>query len=92
MPQKTIVCRCEDVTLAEVRAAIEHGLRDIESLKRYLAIGTGPCQGKTCLATVAKILAAEGVATETIKPMVSRTPLAWVPLGAFAGEKEGEES
>ncbi|MDP8223503.1 MAG: (2Fe-2S)-binding protein [Candidatus Lernaella stagnicola] len=92
MPRKTIICRCEDVTLADVQEAIEHGLRDIESLKRYLAIGTGPCQGKTCLAHVARILAEADVPREEIKPMVSRTPLAWVPLGAFAGEMEGDPS
>jgi bacterioferritin-associated ferredoxin len=91
MPRKTLICRCEDVTLAEVREAIDHGLRDIESLKRYLAIGTGPCQGKMCLAKVAAVLAEAGVPTEEIHPMVSRTPLAWTPLGAFAGPLEGED-
>jgi sarcosine oxidase subunit beta len=67
------------------------GMRDIESLKRYHAIGTGPCQGKTCLANLARLLREEGVAVEEIKPMVSRTPLAWTPLGAFAGERQGED-
>jgi len=91
MPRKTIICRCEDVTEAEVREAIAHGMRDIESLKRYLAVGTGACQGKNCLAALARILVEEGVPAEDIKPMVSRPPLAWAPLGAFAGESEGGE-
>lgn len=92
MPPKTIVCRCEDVTVAEVEEAIEHGLRDVESIKRYLSIGTGPCQGKMCLAAVAKILVDNGVPAQQVKPMVSRTPLAWTPLGAFAGKAEGDAS
>ena len=91
MPRKTILCRCEDVTLLEVKEAIAAGMRDIESLKRYLAIGTGPCQGKNCLAALARVLLEEGVPVEEIQPMVSRAPLAWTPLGAFAGEKRERE-
>lgn len=91
MPEKTIICRCEDITLAEVHEAMEKGMRDIESIKRYLALGTGPCQGKNCLAAVARVLAEEGVPAEQIKPMVSRPPLAWAPLGAFAGEDKEDE-
>jgi len=90
MPQKTLLCRCEDVTEPEVRDAIRHGMRDIESIKRYLSVGTGPCQGKNCLAQLAAILMEEGVAAENIQPMVSRPPLAWTPLGAFAGPRGGE--
>lgn len=91
MPKKTLLCRCEDVTVEEVRESIAKGMRDIESLKRYHAIGTGPCQGKSCLANLARLLREEGVPAEQIKPMVSRTPLAWTPLGAFAGERVGVE-
>ncbi len=88
MPRKTIICRCEDVTVEEVREAIAHGMRDIESIKRYLAVGTGPCQGKNCLVHIAEVLRAEGVPVEDIHPMISRPPLSWAPLAAFAGEKE----
>jgi len=53
---KVIVCRCEDVTLAELDHAIGLGHRDIESLKRYTGFGTGFCQGKSCLAQCARRL------------------------------------
>ena len=45
MPRKTIICRCEDITLVEVEEALALGYRDVESIKRYLALGTGACQG-----------------------------------------------
>ncbi|MEB2311268.1 MAG: (2Fe-2S)-binding protein [Sorangiineae bacterium] len=57
---KTIVCRCEDVSLDELEHAIELGYTDIESLKRYTGFGTGWCQGKSCLAQCARELAARG--------------------------------
>ena len=51
------MCRCEDVTLKDVRHAIELGYRDIEEVKRYTGFGTGPCQGKECHALVATVVA-----------------------------------
>jgi bacterioferritin-associated ferredoxin len=88
MPRKTIICRCEDITLVEVEEALALGYRDVESIKRYLALGTGACQGKMCLALLARVLLERGVAPDEIKPMVSRAPLAGAPLAAFAAEKE----
>jgi sarcosine oxidase subunit beta len=92
MPRKTILCRCEDVTAEEIRESIARGMRDVESLKRFHALGTGPCQGKMCLVNLAFMLAEAGVPAAEIKPIVSRPPAAWTPLGAFAGPKEGENS
>jgi len=91
MPRKTIVCRCEDITEDELRESIRSGLRDIESLKRFHALGTGPCQGRMCLVNLARLLREEGVPASEILPMASRPPLAWTPLAAFAGAKEGEK-
>lgn len=53
---KTIICFCEDVTLDELQSAIKQGYRDIESIKRYTGIATGPCQGKECLLSALKLL------------------------------------
>ena len=53
---KTIICFCEDVTLEELQSAVEQGYRDIESIKRYTGIATGPCQGKECLVSALKLL------------------------------------
>ncbi len=52
-----IICRCEDVTLSEIRRAIEAGYSNFEELKRFLRIGMGPCQGRTCLQLVRNELA-----------------------------------
>jgi bacterioferritin-associated ferredoxin len=45
---KIIICRCEDVTLADVHRALEAGYTTFEDLKRILRVGMGPCQANTC--------------------------------------------
>ena len=86
---KRIVCRCEDITEQEIIDAIERGYDDLESLKRYLGIGTGACQGKNCLAHVAQILHSRG--KEVKSPITSRMPIFPLPLGMLAseGSKDG---
>ncbi len=81
---KTLVCACEDVTLDEVRRAFESGHRDIESVKRYTGFGTGPCQGKSCLALVARELLRLGATPAEIAPFTVRPPFHPVSLGALA--------
>ena len=51
--KKVILCRCEDVTLADVEHAVGAGYADLEEVKRYTGFGTGPCQGKECLREIA---------------------------------------
>ena len=89
---KVILCRCEDVTLADVVHSIALGYTDIEEVKRYTGFGTGPCQGKECHALVAATIAAEtGAAAESIEPFTSRSPISPTPLGLLAA-RGGEES
>ncbi len=55
--EEEIVCRCEDVSLKEILEAIDKGYTTLDQLKRYLRIGMGHCQGRTCMRLVAGILA-----------------------------------
>lgn len=56
-----LVCRCEQVTEAEVRAAIRRpvGARTIDAVKRRTRAGMGRCQGGFCSPRVLEILAEE---------------------------------
>ena len=63
MSRKVILCRCEDVTLADVEQAIAAGHVDLEEVKRYTGFGTGPCQGKECLRGVAVAVAEATIAS-----------------------------
>ena len=85
MAKKIMLCRCEDVTLADLEHCVSRGYRDIEEVKRYTGFGTGPCQGKECLAPVATQLAQlVGKAPAEIRPFTSRPPLAPTPLKVLA--------
>lgn len=80
---KTLVCRCEDVTLGELVEAIERGHDDIESLKRYTGFGTGYCQGKSCVALCARLLAERG--HDAPWPFTPRPPYHPLRLADLAG-------
>jgi sarcosine oxidase subunit beta len=91
MSTKTIVCRCEDVTLADVEHAASIGYPHIEEVKRYTGLGTGPCGGKECMAPCALLLARlTGQSPESIPPFTARPPIATIALGtlALAGDDE----
>lgn len=81
---KTILCSCEDVTPRDIRRAFELGYRDLESVKRYTGVGTGPCQGKSCLAMAIRELLRLGATPAEVVPFTVRPPLLPVPLGALA--------
>lgn len=82
---KIVLCRCEDVTLADLEHSVSRGYRDIEEVKRYTGFGTGPCQGKECLAAVATQLAQlTGQSPALIPPFTSRPPLSPTPLRLLA--------
>ena len=81
--QKTLVCRCEDVTLHELEAAMQRGHTDIESVKRYTGFGTGWCQGKYCLALCARLIRERG--GDAAQPFTARPPYHPVSLAVLAG-------
>jgi bacterioferritin-associated ferredoxin len=84
--RKVILCRCEDVTLADVQRAVKLGYGDLEEAKRYTGFGTGPCQGKECLREVACAVAqAANRDPATLAPFTSRPPLVPTTLGVLAG-------
>ena len=86
MSDKVILCACEDVSLHEVETAIERGFADIESLKRYTGLGTGPCQGKSCQSAAMRICAQrKAVPVEAQVPFRARPPLAPTAMAEYAG-------
>jgi len=89
--QEIIICRCEDLTLADVRALIEKGYRTFDELKRISRLGMGPCQGRTCRALVQRELQAAGIPIKSQKMGVVRPPVMPITLGTIArGSEVGE--
>lgn len=85
--KKTVICRCEDVTLEEIVGAIRSGLTSMAELKRILRCGMGQCQGKSCGLMIAQILAREtGKKLEEIVQPATRPPFKPIPLKALTRE------
>ncbi len=92
MSHRVFVCRCEDVTTHEVDDAVARGLTTIEEIKRYTGLGTGPCQGKECMCTLAALLVERGlVDADAVQPFTARPPAEAVTFGALAAIPEPEE-
>ncbi|HWG91703.1 MAG TPA: (2Fe-2S)-binding protein [Candidatus Thermoplasmatota archaeon] len=88
---KKIVCLCEDVTEHEVEEAVKAGYSDLESLKRYTGLATGPCQGKACLCTARLIMArAAGTDLSRVGGITFRPPVQPIPLKFLAAKEEKE--
>lgn len=80
-----IVCRCEEVTVGEIKNAIKEGARDIVGVKRRTRAGMGLCQGRTCEKLVSQIIASElGISPKEAGTSSARPPVRPVTFGELA--------
>jgi NAD(P)H-nitrite reductase large subunit len=86
IPTGTLVCRCEDVTRAEIEQAIDDGAREVNQVKAWTRCGMGPCQGRTCGDVVAEIVAQRVGGREVAGYFTGRLPLRPVSLQAVTGD------
>ena len=82
----TVICRCEDVTLKQLKAALADDTIQIKDLKRMTRIGMGPCEGRMCGPSIIEMMRhrLNAVAEDVgyLKPRPSIKPVA---LGVLAG-------
>jgi NAD(P)H-nitrite reductase len=57
MDKSTIVCRCEEITVADIENAVRRGAKTFDDVKRLTRSGMGMCQGKTCQSVIAGLIA-----------------------------------
>ncbi|MHB1653046.1 MAG: (2Fe-2S)-binding protein [Desulfitobacteriaceae bacterium] len=89
MPDRTTVCRCEDITLKEIKELIGQGYETIDEIKRISRCGMGACQGRTCRPTVAQEIAnATGRSLDQVEMPKFRPPVKPIQLGILL---EGED-
>jgi NADPH-dependent 2,4-dienoyl-CoA reductase/sulfur reductase-like enzyme/Fe-S-cluster-containing hydrogenase component 2 len=88
-PDDAIICRCERITAAEIRAAIREGVRDINQLKALTRVGMGACGSKTCRPMIWRIFQEEGIDLDTVTDRVDRPLFVEVPIGILAGAQGG---
>ncbi|GAB4283303.1 MAG: NAD(P)/FAD-dependent oxidoreductase [Roseovarius sp.] len=86
LAEETVICRCEDVTLGDLRRAIAAGAGDLNQLKHFTRLGMGPCQARMCGANAAALVAAEtGQAPDAPSMLTPRPPLRPVSIAEMAG-------
>lgn len=88
---ETIVCRCERVTVGEIRKWIQAGVKDFNELKALTKVGMGACGAKTCNPLISKIFQEEGISSEEYTPGTKRPLFIEVPMGIFAKAKDKKE-
>jgi NADPH-dependent 2,4-dienoyl-CoA reductase/sulfur reductase-like enzyme len=81
----TVICRCEEITLGEIKEAISAGALDINEIKRSTRIGMGRCQGRMCGPVISEILADQPFFKGIVDSHLSvRPPIKPIPLGDLA--------
>lgn len=77
-PKGGYVCFCEDVEVEDITKSKSTGISTPEKVKRFTGWGTGPCQGKLCLANGLSILC-----DSECSPYTQRLPVYPLPFSFF---------
>ena len=88
------VCRCEEVTVAEIERVVGHGCPGPNQAKAFTRCGMGPCQGRMCATVVSEMFAERRhVGVGEVGHYRIRPPVKPVTVGELAGlEGTGSES
>lgn len=92
----TVVCRCEEVTAARIRAAVDDlGAVDPRAVKLYARPGMGLCQGRVCGYATACLVAAANrrkPSADDLLGMAARPVAQPLTLGALAAGNADDSS
>ena len=82
---RTVVCRCEEVTLSQIEAAADAGMRSMAEIKRCTRLGMGRCQGRYCAPLLAELLQEKYAHNlDEFGLFAPRPPVRPVPIGVVA--------
>lgn len=82
--EDTLICRCEGVTLGQIREAITDGAQSVSDVKNITRCGMGNCQGRVCSELIARIIAAEtGNSIDKVGTLTIRPPIHPIPLSVL---------
>jgi NADPH-dependent 2,4-dienoyl-CoA reductase/sulfur reductase-like enzyme len=83
----TVLCRCEEITVGEIRRVIEEGATTVSAVRMLTRAGMGRCQGRMCGSSVAELLALElDQPVEAAGQSTPRPPIVPVPLEGLMEE------
>jgi hypothetical protein len=88
--ETTILCRCEEITVAEVCAAASRCGASLPDIKALTRLSMGRCQGRNCLAAAATLLSALTGRSASDFPLPKmRPPARLVPIAQLMEEPLG---
>ncbi|NWE17502.1 FAD/NAD(P)-dependent oxidoreductase [Pseudomonas yamanorum] len=81
-PDELILCRCEEVSVGEVRAVVDEGHWEVNRVKAHCRVGMGRCQGRMCGLAAAEIIAERsGRSIENVGRLRGQAPIKPLPFG-----------
>lgn len=90
-----VVCRCENITVGELRAAVNHtGACEINRLKALTRVGMGRCQGRMCSTAAIEVLShTAGLPVSEVGRLRAQAPIKPLPMNvrveeAMAGDRK----
>jgi len=91
LPDDAILCRCERITVGEIKAYIERNdVRDMNQLKS-LRVAMGACGSKTCSVLLPQVFKAMGRDPKAVAPLSLRPLSMEVPMGDLINESDAAE-
>ncbi|WP_066048647.1 (2Fe-2S)-binding protein [Robertmurraya korlensis] len=84
---QTVICRCEEITLKEIKETVERFQCSSREVKLRTRAGMGPCGGRTCRCMIDRLV--EQLGGPKISNDVSlsyRPPVRPVSFGILGGE------
>lgn len=86
---EAMLCRCEAVTVAAIRRAVELGANGPNRVKTFTRCGMGPCQGRICANPLTRLVAQEtGSTPDATGALRIRAPLKPVLLRDYLEQPE----
>lgn len=90
---KIILCRCENLTLADLKKMLDDGMDSMQEIKKLSRCTMGPCQGRTCKELIAREIANYLHKTvDEVDIPISRIPIKPITLGQINAFAEANAS
>ena len=88
----TVICRCEEVTLKQLKTALADDTIQIKDFKRMTRLGMGSCEGRMCgPSTIEMMRHRLNASAEDVGCLKPRPSIKPVTLGVLAAEKSVEK-
>lgn len=89
LPDATLICRCEELTVGDVRQGLDEAPGHVGNLKRATRIGMGRCQGRYCGPIAARMVAeTTGKPIEDLSFFAPRVPIKPVAISAILAAEQ----